>query len=352
MDTWDSLKPGNFGQFAFMRIDIVDHSRISNENPTKQFEKIFDAFGDHFEKKVKRWHGRLWYWAGDGGLVAFFRGKNITEKVESATATSFSILSSLSTFNGKHKFSNSKDKIMVRIAIHPGNARYREIIGRIHSTDINFVSHLEARRTHPNSISISEEGYNEIRGHYGNRFVPAGSFENHNIYTTDKKKAGKFTVIKEVERTSQQSLPVQVRMHDITVVLGRNDSINLITTMFEQADKGDIIFGGCRTCKKFGNNFFQNLRDATEIRRATAEILIPLDAENKSMVKSLLNIKRVTVKNGEVGPLRLIGILGKEIALVFPQKGEESYVTLHTSDGEVSNYIYESFKRNYVRSKL
>jgi class 3 adenylate cyclase len=188
VDTWDDLVDGHLGEFAFLRVDIVDHSRITAENAYQAVEHILEEFENLVEDKVIKHDGQLWSWGGDGGVASFYQGANITVKALSAVTTAFEILDELVPFNEQHRLPRPQDKIAVRIAVHLGTARFREKVGRIHSESINFVSHLEHSKTFPNSISVSHEALIQVWSDFGERFVPAGTFENHRIYTSDREK--------------------------------------------------------------------------------------------------------------------------------------------------------------------
>lgn len=186
IDHWSDLVDGRLGEFAFLRVDIVGHSRITSENAYEAVEHVLEEFENLVESYVNEASGQLWSWGGDGGLASYYEGANITVKAQGAMKTAFSILESLPSFNEAHTLPRPQDKIAVRIAVHIGTARYREKVGRIHSEAINFVSHLEHEKTLPNSISISHEALIQVRGDYGERFTPMGNFENRRIYTSDE----------------------------------------------------------------------------------------------------------------------------------------------------------------------
>ena len=190
MDTWADLVDGRLGEFAFLRVDIVDHSRITAENAYEAVQHILEQFENMVEEKVIAHGGQLWTWGGDGGLASYYEGANITAKALGAMSTAFDIVEALVPFNEDHKLPRTQDKIAARVAVHVGTARYREKVGRIHSEAINFVSHLEHNRTFPNSISTSHEALIQVWTDFGDRFNPSGTFENHRVYSSDKEKRG------------------------------------------------------------------------------------------------------------------------------------------------------------------
>lgn len=190
VDRWEDLVDGRLGEFAFLRVDIVDHSRITAENAYEAVEFILEQFENMVEERVVAHGGQLWTWGGDGGLASYYEGANITAKALGAMNTALEIVESLGPFNEVHKLPRTADKIAARVAVHVGTARYRAKVGRIHSEAINFVSHLEHSRTFPNSVSTSHEALIQVWSDFGDRFTPAGTFENHRIYTSDREKRG------------------------------------------------------------------------------------------------------------------------------------------------------------------
>jgi len=190
-ETWSNLLEGMVGEFAFIRVDVIGHSRISRENPSSTVDRIFSDFEQHVESIATAHKGRIWNWAGDGGLIVFYEGRQ-TEKVADALTAARTLLDSLIGFNAAHPFDQPDDRLRLRIAIHCGTARYRSATGRIHSAAINYVAHLEHERTHPNSISISEPVYRELSRGARQQFVSAGTFEDVPIYTTAVEKGSGF----------------------------------------------------------------------------------------------------------------------------------------------------------------
>lgn len=141
-----------------------------------------------------------------------------------------------------------------------------------------------------------------------------------------------------------------IKIGDIEIIRGREEAIKKVSCMFKNVTKDDVIFGGCKDCMNLGNDFLQNLTSAMT-DSASAQILIPLNRSNKATVKSLLSIGGIETRNGDFGTLRIIGIVNKEILLVFPQQGNESYVALHVPDSEVARDIYGSFEKIWNKSK-
>lgn len=192
----DELSENGNYEFAFLKVDIAGHSKITADCPRLECEEVFDAFEMYVERCVSQHEGMIWSWQGDGGLCAFW-GVSLspTNLARNAYQAARSIIAGLGDFNVNNpKLSRYGHSVRVRIAAHSGNARYRGrgALGRIHSEAINFVAHLESKRTHENSISISREIWRELSPEMRDRFVSIGTFEGKAIYTDDKEHRDQF----------------------------------------------------------------------------------------------------------------------------------------------------------------
>lgn len=181
-ETFDTLQEGDSRQFGLLRVDIVSHSDITRSLPLNEISPVFDAFETWVETIATAQEGAIWSWLGDGGLCAFL-GSGPTEKAQNAYAAAAKILQELPRFNEQYPLGGDR-QIHVRLGVHLGFAVFRQAHGRIHSPDINFVAHLEARKTHQDSISISEAALQQLKASDRARFTEIGPFENHNVYTT------------------------------------------------------------------------------------------------------------------------------------------------------------------------
>jgi hypothetical protein len=141
-----------------------------------------------------------------------------------------------------------------------------------------------------------------------------------------------------------------IKIQDVEIIRGRDSTIKKVSSMFKNAKNNDVIFGGCTNCSNFGENFYSNLAHAMK-EGAVAQVLIPLDRNNKNAVKTLLGIKNIEVRNGDVGSLRIIGIKNKEVLFAFPQSGGDTYLSLHIPDSDVAKDIYASFAHIWNKSE-
>lgn len=177
--TWNTLKDGIRERFVFLRLDIVSHSKIVENNPKDKVSNTLDKFENWVEGYVAKSGGQLWTWHGDGGLAAFFA----SDGVEKSVTCAFSIIKELSSFNSFE--SEITDKIKVRIAVHLGDVTYKEQRGRIHSSDINFVSHMEEEYCSSNDICISRTVYTELSEIARQQFKGIGLFQGVQLYSKE-----------------------------------------------------------------------------------------------------------------------------------------------------------------------
>jgi class 3 adenylate cyclase len=121
---WRSLRDGMTTDFAFLQADVAGHSRISRSNPTSTVEDVLESLEAHVDAICSNYDGRIWNWAGDGGLIAFHEGSR-TQKVVAAVSAAMELLQSLPDFNIKHPLEVVGDQIRLRVAVHCGTAHYR-----------------------------------------------------------------------------------------------------------------------------------------------------------------------------------------------------------------------------------
>ena len=180
-----SLQDGDLRIFCLLKIDVVGHSEISRENSQQAVEDTFSNFYHLIVESVSNFDGVIWKWEGDGGLCDFL-SNNQTEMAEKGVQCAKEILDGLPEFNAARK--TVSQEIQVRIAVHIGPVSYKSNTGLIHSDAINFVAHLEGakNKTASNSVSISEEIFKELPGGLRETFRSNGTFEERNVYNTEK----------------------------------------------------------------------------------------------------------------------------------------------------------------------
>lgn len=176
-------------RFAFMMLDVVGHSKIIEECPDDECDRVFGAFYCFVTKEINTFGGNIWFWAGDGCLCGFDGTKDQEGARNSYNAAS-AILRGLADFNRKKKSRLSRgNKIRLRIALHLGDVPNfdPENTGKLHSQAINFVAHMEKKFTLSDSISLSQIIWKQLPDAITRELAPIPEmFKGENVYTTAK----------------------------------------------------------------------------------------------------------------------------------------------------------------------
>ncbi len=151
LPNWGALRDGREYPFAIASIDICDNSVLVKKYTSKVMEKVYYRLWSFLKPKLDHWEGRIWSWAGDGGLLAF-RGEG---GATAAVSCCLEILATLHVFN-MQPFKPIKDDIHLRLGLDFGPMKFASDTGRIVSDVINYAAHLEKKGTKPGAISVSD----------------------------------------------------------------------------------------------------------------------------------------------------------------------------------------------------
>jgi len=179
MINWGTLKDGKTYDITVMSLDIVGNSKLVKKYGTKTMEKVYFRLRSFVEQKVLDYEGRIWNFAGDGGLIAFTSKNHVTRSV----LCSLDIRATLSVFN-IHPDIPIKDNITLRLGLDTGKIKFFSDTGHIVSDIINYAAHLEKSGTVPGEISISENIKKELPTKILKIFSDKNMFENMNSYST------------------------------------------------------------------------------------------------------------------------------------------------------------------------
>lgn len=180
-DSWGYLEENREYYFSYMSIDIVGNSKIQISYPKELVEEVYSKLQKLIRILVEFYDGKIWNWAGDGGLAAFYVG-NVEEL---AVFSAMKIFYELSLFNLEPSRNKFDEPIKLRIGIHAGWSAYKHQKGNILSDAINFVSHLEKNYTNANHISISKTIYDKLNPRLQKAFKEKGTFEDKLCYHLD-----------------------------------------------------------------------------------------------------------------------------------------------------------------------
>ena len=176
---WGILKEGKSYNITIMSLDIVANSKLVKKYGTKTIEKVYFKLRNFVERKVLDYEGRIWSFAGDGGLIAF----TLKDHTTRAVLCALDIRAALSVFNIGPDLP-IKDSISLRLALDTGKLKFASNTGHIVSDVINYAAHLEKSGTLPGEVSISENVKKELSPKIIKLFSDKNIFENVNCYST------------------------------------------------------------------------------------------------------------------------------------------------------------------------
>ena len=177
--SWGALRDGREYPLAIASIDICQNSELVKKHTPKVMEQVYYRLWEFLKARLDTWEGRIWSWAGDGGILAF-RGE---ENVARAVSCCLEILASLSVFNMQPD-KPIKDAICFRIALDFGPLKFFSDTGKIVSEVINYAAHLEKKGTKPSKLSISDEVHARLSPAMQKMFDEEMSFEGRVARTT------------------------------------------------------------------------------------------------------------------------------------------------------------------------
>ncbi|MFI5369039.1 MAG: adenylate/guanylate cyclase domain-containing protein [Spirochaetia bacterium] len=170
--SWGALRDGREYELTIASIDICQNSELVKKYKPHVMEQVYYRLWEYLKVKLDAWEGRIWSWAGDGGILAF-RGE---ESVPRAVSCCLEILAGLAVFNMQPD-KPIKDEICLRIALDFGPLKFFSETGKIVSEVINYAAHLEKKGTKPSKLSISDEVHARLSPAMRKVFAEEMSFE-------------------------------------------------------------------------------------------------------------------------------------------------------------------------------
>lgn len=152
---WGVLKQGEEYTLSFLRVDIVGNSELVREYPSDIIRSTYSDFKNIVTLIVEKRNARIWSWEGDGGLAAFYLGKNIHQ---SAVLCGMEILNEVFLYNRLR--SRLEKPLVIRIAVHSGPCRFFSNPTELDRNEtIITIKDLEKNNTDSDSLSISRTVY-------------------------------------------------------------------------------------------------------------------------------------------------------------------------------------------------
>lgn len=176
---WGALRNGKEYPTVIASVDICQNSELVRKYKPGMMEKIYYQLWGFLKHKLDLYEGRIWTWAGDGGIFAFRGEKSIPDAVSCA----LEILYTLPVFNVQ-PYKPVPEEICLRIAMDFGPVKFMEDTGRIVSDVMNYAAHLEKKGTQPGALSISADMYNRLPSAMKAMFTEKQEFEGKTAWST------------------------------------------------------------------------------------------------------------------------------------------------------------------------
>jgi class 3 adenylate cyclase len=176
---WGALRNGKEYPTVIASVDICQNSELVRKYKTGMMEKVYYRLWGFLKHKLDLYEGRIWSWAGDGGLFAFRGEKSVAD----AVSCSLEILYTMPVFNIQ-PYKPIKEEICLRVAMDFGTVKFFEDTGRIVSDVINYAAHLEKQATKPGALSISNDIYTRLPASLKSVFTEKQEFEGKIAWST------------------------------------------------------------------------------------------------------------------------------------------------------------------------
>lgn len=174
---WGALKEGKTYNITILSLDIVENSRLVKKYGTGKMKKIYASLWTFLRERLSSYNGRIWSWAGDGGLLAFAMKDHLIHGVKFA----MEIQNLMILFNYDPSYP-LKEPIKLRIGIDSGKIPFLFSTGQIVSEVINYAAHLEKGICKPGLIAVSSQVYREMGKGYSGFFEAQGDFEGDECF--------------------------------------------------------------------------------------------------------------------------------------------------------------------------
>jgi class 3 adenylate cyclase len=152
LPNWGVLRAGKTYEMTIVSLDIVGNSKLVKEHGIKKAEKLYFKFWSFLRRVLAVYEGRIWHWAGDGGILAFTFASHPVRAVMFA----MEIQHLLPVFNIDPD-RPILDELQLRVGIDTGKIKFDDDTGKIVSDTINYAAHLEKTFTGPGCISVSDK---------------------------------------------------------------------------------------------------------------------------------------------------------------------------------------------------
>jgi len=176
---WGALKEGRSYSVTIVSLDICNNSRLVKTFGDKKMKKLYSALWQEIHQRLAPYNGRIWHWAGDGGIIAFAMKNHAYNGVRFA----MELQSVLPLFLMEPQYPIKED-LSLRLGLHSGKLIFSLNTGTIVSEVINYASHLEKKHCPPGQVAISEKTLRELPKSFQRGFVSTGIFEGQEAFAS------------------------------------------------------------------------------------------------------------------------------------------------------------------------
>ena len=176
---WGSLKDGREYGMSVMSLDIVNNSKLVKTHGNRSMQKLYYELRLYLQNKIDVYDGRIWNFAGDGGIIAFaFKGHE-----NRSLLCGLDILRGLPLFNMTSVLPLD-EMFTLRLGVNTGKVRFFIDTGSIVSDVINYAAHLEKQVAEPGKLTVSHSLKESVEPRIMTIFEKKGVFEDQEYYQT------------------------------------------------------------------------------------------------------------------------------------------------------------------------
>ncbi len=177
LPNWGCLKDGREYDLTVISLDIVGNSAKVRKLGASRMERLYATLWRFLREKLATVDGRIWSWAGDGGIIAFA----LRDHAARAVRFAIEVQSTVPVFNLSASGSPTGD-VAMRLGIDSGRVKFAIETGTIVSDVINYAAHLEKAATLPGTVSISRSVFDALPARLASVFRFGGIFEDKDYF--------------------------------------------------------------------------------------------------------------------------------------------------------------------------
>ena len=175
---WGILREGKTYDIAILSVDIVKNSMFVKKYGAAPMQAIYNQLQEFVLEVTSSYDGRVWSWAGDGGMLAF-RGQN---RAQDALRAALELQLRMPVFNLREKV-KLKEALQIRCGMDEGSVRFYKDIGRIVSDTINYAAHVEKHISPPSGVAVSQSAHGRLPSRLQELFSDKKEFESKGVYS-------------------------------------------------------------------------------------------------------------------------------------------------------------------------